>query len=91
MERWICNRCNSKNQENMKFCPVCHIPRPAVPAVLRDAESPVVPLSDAAHKHPPYIMNVLRRGYIAAAKLAFLLHLAVLSASLIGMLTVRGR
>ena len=91
MERWICKRCNSKNQGNMKFCPVCHIPRPAVPAVLRDAEAPAVPLRSTAHKQPPCIMNMLRRGYRAAAKLAFLLHLAVLSASLICMIAMRGR
>lgn len=91
MERWICTRCNSKNQENMKFCPVCHLPRPAVPAVLQDSEAPAVSLRTAAHKQPSYISHMIRRGYSAAAKLALLLHLVLLSASLIGMLAMRGR
>ena len=29
MEMWKCSRCDTKNQDNMKFCQVCHAPRPA--------------------------------------------------------------
>lgn len=27
MSNWVCLNCKSKNQENMKFCPICHLPR----------------------------------------------------------------
>lgn len=27
MSNWVCLKCNHKNQDNMKFCPVCHNPR----------------------------------------------------------------
>ncbi|MBP0966225.1 MAG: hypothetical protein J5722_01200 [Oscillospiraceae bacterium] len=83
MERWICRRCNSKNQENMKFCPVCHLPRPAVPALPQDA--------CARHKalHMPHAL--LRVHGSAVMKLMILFHLAVLSASLVGTAILRGR
>lgn len=27
MSHWVCLNCKNKNQENMKFCPICHQPR----------------------------------------------------------------
>lgn len=24
MSHWVCLNCKNKNQENMKFCPICH-------------------------------------------------------------------
>ncbi|MBR5723491.1 MAG: hypothetical protein IKX57_07640 [Oscillospiraceae bacterium] len=83
MERWVCSRCNSKNQGNMKFCPVCHLPRPAVPALPQDDQ--------AMHKHPHRPHALLWTHGSAVMKLMLLFHLAALSASLVGTWILRGR
>lgn len=83
MERWVCSRCNSKNQGNMKFCPVCHLPRPAVPTLPQDTK--------VLRKNPHRPHTLLWIPGSAIMKLMILIHLAVLSASLAATAILRGR
>lgn len=88
MEMWKCSRCDTKNQDNMKFCQVCHAPRPAdEPNQEPEKKKKTVPRSavpDQPEKKPePFVLeppkNKLSITLIAA-------NLALLAANIIGLI-----
>lgn len=55
MNHWVCLTCSNKNQENMKFCPICHQPRlrtEAHPAEQRTAPPPFPYQTDTPAEQP---------------------------------------
>ncbi len=83
MKRWLCDRCYSKNQENMKFCPVCHKLRPAEQQLPQIRQSTRTVSYTAARS--------LRQGRIIAVMKAIIsANIAVLFASLVRLLVLKG-
>lgn len=97
MKQWVCSKCSSRNGANMKFCHVCHIPRPAVPLLPQDVRAlkAVVPPAELTCRivHRPMLtaQAVRHARSILIMKLLVLFNLAVLGASLIGLIVLKGR
>lgn len=91
MKQWVCSKCSSRNRENMKFCHVCHIPRPAetVPQD-RSGLPPAQPVYHAEGVHRFTVPALRRSRGFAVMTLLVLLNIAVLFASLVGLIVLKG-
>ncbi len=90
MKHWVCSKCSSRNRENMKFCHICHIPRPAE---TLSQDKPALPVpqpvfraqrftAQAPALHPSRSFGIM--------KLIVLLNLEVMFASLVTLVIVKG-
>ena len=80
---WLCDRCNSKNQENMKFCPVCHKLRPETQQLPQIRQSTrTVSYTAARSLRQAHVITVMK-AIISA-------NIAVLFFSLVRLLVMKG-
>ena len=93
MKQWVCSKCSSRNRENMKFCPVCHIPRSAVPLPPqhRVQKEQAAFSGTVVQRFSEPVRALKRARSILIMKLLVLLNIAVMFASLVGLMIMKGR
>lgn len=90
MKHWVCSKCSSRNRENMKFCHICHIPRPAE---TLPQDMPALPIPQPVFRaqrftaQAPALRSARSFGIMKAL---VILNLAVMFASLVGLIVLKG-